>query len=107
MNEYWRNSFHSGLAWASDGCYIVAPEKGHLSEAGQSSRHGQLACASIGDLPCGSWVIASRHACRIPGEASSRLAGASDGGEASWLAKLLPYQLACASDDEAGWPNER
>jgi hypothetical protein len=71
MNECWRNSFRSGLAWASDGGHIVAPETGRLSEAGRSSHRGQLACASDSDLPCDSWVIASRRTCGMPGEASS------------------------------------
>jgi hypothetical protein len=30
---------------------------------------GWLACASVGDFPCGSPVIASRRACGMPGEA--------------------------------------
>jgi hypothetical protein len=36
MNEYWQNSFRSGLACASDGGEIVGPEKGQLSEAGHT-----------------------------------------------------------------------
>jgi hypothetical protein len=31
-DEYWWNSFHSGLACASDGSDIIGPEKGCLSE---------------------------------------------------------------------------
>jgi hypothetical protein len=68
MEEYWQNSFCSGLACVSDGGDIVGSEKGRLSEAGRSSRRYQLACASTGDPPCRSWVIASRRACMIPGE---------------------------------------
>jgi hypothetical protein len=69
LNEYWRNSFCNGLACASDSGDIVGPEKGNLLEAEQSSRHGWLAFASASDLRCGSRVIASRRACRMPGEA--------------------------------------
>jgi hypothetical protein len=36
----------------------------------------------------------------------SKLASVSDGGEDGWPAKLLPQRLACASEDEAGWPDE-
>jgi hypothetical protein len=61
--------FCNGLACASDSGDIVVPEKGHLLEAEQSSHHGWLACASASDLPCGSRVIASWCACRMPGEA--------------------------------------
>jgi hypothetical protein len=57
LNEYWRKSFHSGLACASDGSDIVSPERGRLSEAGRSSHRNWLACASAGDLPCGSQVM--------------------------------------------------
>jgi hypothetical protein len=66
---YRRNSFRSGLAWASDGSDIVAPEKGHLSEAGQSFRRVRLASPSAGDLPCGSQVIANWRACGMLGKA--------------------------------------
>jgi hypothetical protein len=69
MDEYRQNFFRSGLAWASDGSDIIAPETGYLSEAGQSSHHGRLAYASIDDLSCGSWVIASWCACGMLGEA--------------------------------------
>jgi hypothetical protein len=62
LNEYWRSSFCSGLACASDGSDIVGPEKGRLSEAGWSSCCGQLAGARPGDLLCGSRVIVSRRA---------------------------------------------
>jgi hypothetical protein len=68
LNEYWQNSFCSGLACASDGD-IVGPEKGRLPEAKRTSHHGRLACVSASDLPCSSLVIASQHACRMPGDA--------------------------------------
>jgi hypothetical protein len=43
------NSLRSGLAWASDGGDTVVPEKGRLSEAGQSSSSSELAGASGGE----------------------------------------------------------
>jgi hypothetical protein len=64
-----KNSFRSGLACASDSGDIVGPEKGRLSEAEETSRCGLLACATTGDLPSCSPVIASQHACRMPGDA--------------------------------------
>jgi hypothetical protein len=39
LNEYWRNSFRSMQAGASDSGAIVGPEKGRLLEAGRSSHH--------------------------------------------------------------------
>jgi hypothetical protein len=36
MNEYWRNSFPNGLAFANDGGDIIGPENGRLSEAGRA-----------------------------------------------------------------------
>jgi hypothetical protein len=67
--DEWRwYSFRSGLACASDGGDIVGPEKCHLLEAGWTSRHGRLASASAGDLPGGSPVIVSWHACGMLGD---------------------------------------
>lgn len=88
-DEYWRNTFPSGLASDSEDSDIVIPEKGlsseagHLLDAGRSSLCCGLASASVGVRPNNSPLIASQRDTGIPG---------ASGGEAP---------LA------AGWPDDR
>jgi hypothetical protein len=55
------NFLRSGLTSASDGCDIVVPEKGRLSEAGRSSCSSGLAGASGREAGSDS----QRSSCRV------------------------------------------